>query len=70
MVLAEFLRYVAVPTNRRMRFQHVPELIQVNFIPGHQISLRCEEGRSMVHPMKFGKSFSAIDAGPVAIPSH
>ena len=42
MVQAKFLRYVAVPTNRRMRFQHVPELIYLDLIPGQQLSTRCD----------------------------
>jgi hypothetical protein len=53
-----------------MRFQHVPELVHVNFIPGQQVSIRCEESGAMVHPMNVRESFSAIDAIFVAIPSH
>jgi hypothetical protein len=70
MVKAKVLRYVAVPTNRRMRFQHVPELIKGNFIPAQQVSISAKESRPVVHPMKFWKSFSAIGAMLVAIPSH
>ena len=39
MVLAKFLRHVAVPANRRMRVKHFPELIQSNFIPTQQLSI-------------------------------
>jgi hypothetical protein len=70
MVLAKVLRYVAVPTNRRMRFKHVRELSEGNLIPAQQVSISAQESRSMVHPVKFWKSFSAIDAVLVAIPSH
>jgi hypothetical protein len=70
MVLAKFLRYVAIPTNRRMCFQHVPELIHVNCIPSQQLSFRAEESRPMVHPMNFWKNLAATDAILVAIPSH
>jgi hypothetical protein len=39
MIAAKLLRYVAVPTNREMRFQHTPELIEVNLIPAQQVSI-------------------------------
>jgi hypothetical protein len=64
------LRYVTVPTNRRVRFKHVPEPIQNNLIPTQQPFIRAQQSRPVVHPMKFWKSFSAIDAIFVAIPSH
>jgi hypothetical protein len=70
MVLAKFLRYVAVPTNRSVRFQYVSELLQSNFIPGQQLSLKTQKSRPVIHPMKFWKCFSAINAILVAIPSH
>jgi hypothetical protein len=53
MVLAKFLRYVTVPTNRRMRFEHIPELVQINFIPTQQLSIRAEESRPVVHLLNF-----------------
>jgi hypothetical protein len=40
MVDAKVLRYVAIPTNRRVRFQHVAQVIQLNCIPGQQVSIR------------------------------
>jgi hypothetical protein len=70
MVHAKFLRYVAVPTNRKMRFKHVPELSQINRIPTQQFSIGTKKTRPMVHPMEFWKSFSAINALLVAIPTH
>jgi hypothetical protein len=70
MVQAKFFCYVAVPTNGRVSLQHVPKLIQINFIPSQQLSIRCAESRPVVHPVKFWESFSAIDAIFVAIPSH
>jgi len=53
MVHAKFLRYVAIPTNRRMGFQNVAELSQVNCIPIQQLAIRAEKSRPMVHPMNF-----------------
>jgi hypothetical protein len=70
MISAKFLRYVAVPTNRRMCFKHVPELIEGNFIPAQQVSISAKESRPVVHPLNLLKSFSAINAILVAIPSH
>jgi hypothetical protein len=40
MVQAKLLRDVAVPTNWRITLQAVPELIQDNSIPAHQLSIR------------------------------
>jgi hypothetical protein len=70
MVEAKFLRYVTVPTNRSMRFHDVGQLIQLDCIPGQQISFRSEKAWPMVHPVKFWKRSVAIDAILVAIPSH
>jgi hypothetical protein len=53
-----------------MCFKHAPELVHLNAIPGQQFSIGGEESRPVVRPVKFWKSFSAIDAVFVAIPSH
>jgi len=38
MVPAKALRYVAVPTNRSVRFKHVQELTAGNLVPIEQVS--------------------------------
>jgi hypothetical protein len=53
-----------------MRFQHVPELVQINFIPTHQLSISVYKTGPVVYPVKLWKSFSAIHTILVAIPSH
>jgi translation initiation factor 2B subunit (eIF-2B alpha/beta/delta family) len=53
-----------------MCFKHVLELVNLNAIPSQQFSISAKESRPMVHPVKLWKSFSAINAILVAIPSH
>jgi len=53
-----------------MGFKHFLKVIQMNLIPTHQLSSRAKKGRTMIQPVNFCKSLSAIDAVLVAIPSH
>jgi len=70
MVQPKCLRYVTVPANRRMGFKYFLKVIQMNFIPTHQLSSRAKKTRPMVQPVNFCESLSAIDAVLTAIPSH
>jgi len=53
-----------------MGFKHFLKVIQMNFIPTHQLSSRAKKTRPMVQPVNFCESLSAIDAVLIAIPSH
>jgi hypothetical protein len=70
MVHAKALRYVTVPANRIVCFKNTPELIQMNLVPTQQLSFWAQKSRPVVQPLKFRKSFFAVDAVLIAIPSH
>jgi hypothetical protein len=53
MVEAKCLRYVAVPTNGSMRFQHGRQLFQSHFTPTDQLSRRAKKRGLMVEPVDF-----------------
>jgi hypothetical protein len=70
MFMSEKLRYVTVPTNRPVRFQHRREVLDSNSRPTDQRALRGQQRWFMVYPMKFLKRFATVDAYLSAIPSH
>jgi len=70
MVSTERLRYVTVPTNRQVCFQHRREVLDRNCTPPHQLALRALKRWSMVYPLKFLERFATIEARLSAIPSY
>jgi uncharacterized membrane protein (UPF0136 family) len=70
MIQTEGLRYVTVPTNRQVRFQHHREVLDRNSVPPHQHALGALQRWFVVSPVKFLKRFATVDAMLSAIPSH
>jgi hypothetical protein len=70
MVASERLRYVTVPTNRQVRFQHYREVLDRNSTPSHQQAVIAAKRWLVVDPVKFLKRFATVAAGFSAIPSH
>jgi hypothetical protein len=66
----ERLRYVTVPTNRQVCFQHRREVLDRNSTPLNQRAAGALKGWFVVYPVKFLKRFATVAAGLSAIPSH
>jgi hypothetical protein len=62
MFVSERLRYVTVPTNRQVRFQHHRDVLDRNFRPSDQHALRALKSWFMVYPVKSFKRFATVDA--------
>jgi hypothetical protein len=66
----ERLRYVTVPTNRQVCFQHRREVLDRNSTPLNQQALWALKCGFVVYPVKLLKRFATVAARFSGIPSH